>query len=87
MKTEVSFIGEVSKLNNILNVCLRRTDGCTGQTKSYIQTDIQTNGQMDYQTNGRTEDKTTSKVIYNHKTHRQTSRSNGLMNKRTRKTR
>ena len=34
MKTEISFIREVSKLNNILNVCLRRTDGCTGQTKS-----------------------------------------------------
>ena len=33
MKTEMSFIREVSKLNNILSVCLRRTDGCTGQTK------------------------------------------------------
>ena len=34
MKTEISFIREVSKLNNILNVCLRRRGGCTGLTKS-----------------------------------------------------
>ena len=31
MKTYISFIREVSKLNNILSVCLRRTDGCTDE--------------------------------------------------------
>ena len=50
-----------------------------------IHTDRHTDGRTEYQTNGRTEDKTTSTMIYNHKTHRQTSRSNGLINKRTSK--
>ena len=53
----------------------------------YMWTYIQTDGRTEYQTNGRTEDKTTSTMIYNHKTHRQTSRRNWLMNKRTSKTR
>ena len=48
---------------------------------TYIQTDIQTDKQTEYQTNGRTEDKMTSTSIYNHKTHRQTSRSNRLRTK------
>ena len=47
----------------------------------YMHTDRHTDGRTEYQTNGRTEDKTTSTMIYNHKTHRQTSRCNGLMNK------
>ena len=33
MKTLISFIREVSKLNNSLSVCLRRVDGCTRQAK------------------------------------------------------
>ena len=33
MKTGISFFRKVSKLNNILSVCLRRADGFTGQTK------------------------------------------------------
>ena len=45
-----------------------------------IHTDRNTDRRTEYQTNGRTEDKTTSTMIYNHTTHRQTSRSNGLTN-------
>ena len=50
-----------------------------------IHTDRHTDGRTEYQTNGRREDKTMSTMIYNHNTHRQTNRSNGLMNERTSK--